>query len=763
MTNDIKDALNPTQWDAVAYCDGPSLVIAGAGSGKTRVLTYKIAHLLRLGLPPWNILALTFTNKAAREMNERIAGIVGTEATRQLWSGTFHSIFLKILKLEAAHVGYGSDFTIYDAADARSLIKSIVKDLQLDDKLYKPATVAACISEAKNALVLPQAYLDNRETHSRDTRNGIPRTGEIYSLYCQRCRKANAMDFDDLLLNTFLLFRDAPEIREKYASRFQYILVDEYQDTNAAQHRIISQLTTPQSRICVVGDDAQSIYAFRGAKIDNILQFTEQFPGARVIKLERNYRSTQTIVNAANSIIRHNSRQIAKNVYSDNAIGDPIPVISAYSDKDESLKVLAEIRRLHRNNVPYDDIALLYRTNAQSRSFEEVFRDAGIPYRIYGGLSFYQRKEIKDLIAYFRLVCNTADEEAFLRIVNYPKRGIGDTTVEKIMAAARQNAVTLWDVVEHPGKFGAALSPSVLSRIETFRQLILPFRSRLSQKSGYHLALDILRESGILAEMQADDLPESRSRRENIEELLGAIQAGELEMLEETGQEIVPLTDYLSQIALLTDADKHDDDTPKLTLMTIHAAKGLEFDAVFVTGMEDNLFPGANARFYPNELEEERRLFYVAVTRARKYCFLTFAKSRYRYGKMEFSEPSPFLNEIDSRYLQFETALTVPAGYGPTRPKEAHAAPAEGFRRTATSVSARFRPLQSPAESPASPSAGCPSAHSLVAGSVIEHERFGIGTVLSVEGTGDNAKATVDFREAGRKNLLLKYARYKQL
>lgn len=766
MENSIREALNPAQWEAVAYCEGPSLVIAGAGSGKTRVLTYKIAYLLQQGLPPWNILALTFTNKAAREMNERIAAIVGTEATRYLWSGTFHSIFSKILRVEASFLGYTSDFTIYDTADSRSLVKTIVKELQLDDKLYKPATVASRISEAKNALVLPDSYKSDSRIRERDARDGIARTGDIYSIYCQRCRRANAMDFDDLLTNTFLLLRDNPEIKEKYADRFQYILVDEYQDTNAAQHRIISLLTTPVSRICVVGDDAQSIYAFRGAKIDNILRFSEQYPGAHIIKLERNYRSTQTIVNAANDIIRHNPNQISKNVYSDNAAGKPISVISSYSDKEESLKVLAEVRRLHRNEgIDYGDIALLYRTNAQSRSFEESFRKAEIPYRIYGGLSFYQRKEIKDLIAYFRLVANPDDEEAFLRVLNYPARGIGDTTKSRLSAAAHEHEVSLWEVATHLERYDVGLNKGAQAKLAAFCNLIVSFNDRLPRKSGYELAIDILRETGIAAEIHADHSPESISRQENIEELLGAIKANEAEVLEETGRELVSLKEYLSQVSLLTDADKQEDGTPKVTLMTIHAAKGLEFEAVFVTGMEEELFPGSSARCYPKEMEEERRLFYVAVTRAKQFCYLTYAKSRYRYGKMEFCTPSCFLDEINECYLCRDTVRKPVAASTWKRTESFNPL----FRKESDSdifatPPPRFRQVSRPA---AAPSNGQSSsrlvASALMPGQKIEHERFGIGTVMSVEGAGDSAKACVEFEAAGRKNLLLKFARYKLL
>ena len=754
---DIRQQLNDAQWEAVSYCDGPSLVIAGAGSGKTRVLTYKIAHLIERGLSPWNILALTFTNKAAREMNSRIAEVVGSEATRWLWSGTFHSIFARILRAECEALGYPHDFTIYDTADSRSLIKAIVKEMQLDDKLYKAPAVAARISEAKNALVLPEAYCTDASIAKRDQMDGIPKVGKIYTAYCARCRVAAAMDFDDLLLNTFLLLRDFPAVRQKYMERFQYILVDEYQDTNVAQHRIVNLLTTPVSRISVVGDDAQSIYAFRGARIDNILGFSEQYPTARLIKLERNYRSTQTIVGAANSIIRHNREQIPKKVYSEAEVGEPIKVFAAYSDKDESARIVGEIRRLHRRcSVEYDEIALLYRTNAQSRVLEETLGEAKIPYRIYGGLSFYQRKEIKDAMAYFRLVCNTADEEAFRRIVNYPARGIGDATVGKIQAAAVEHNVPMFEVAAAPADFGLAFNRGTLGKLARFVELIEGFNAQLARTGGYELACRIVRESGMQAEIFADTSAENLSRQENLEELLNSIRAVEQETRETEGAVMVPLADYLSQVSLLTDADQSDDGTPKVTLMTVHAAKGLEFEAVFVTGLEQNLFPCSSAQVYPKEMEEERRLFYVAVTRAKRFCYLTYAKSRYRYGKMEFSSPSPFLHEVDERYLLlpddfFGTSARFAAP--PQRPQ--YAAP-------------RLRPLTSrpavspvPARGAVSP-AGVPSSTggALSVGDRIAHERFGVGEVTALEGSGDSAKATVRFDNAGTKKLLLKFAKY---
>lgn len=756
----IQNALNPEQWEAVSYCDGPALVIAGAGSGKTRVLTYKIAYLLENGVAPWQILSLTFTNKAAREMNERIAQLTAPEAIRQLWSGTFHSIFARILRVEAEHLGYTHDYTIYDANDSKSLTKTIIKELGLDDKTYKPGAVAAKISEAKNALVLPEQYNADTTILQRDKTEGLAKAGAIYRIYCERCQRANAMDFDDLLLNTFLLFDRYPGIREKYAQRFRYILVDEYQDTNAAQHRIISQLTTKESPICVVGDDAQSIYAFRGARIDNILQFQEQYPGTKLIKLERNYRSTQTIVNAANSIIQHNRRQIRKNVYSNNEVGSPIKIFEAYSDKDESLRVVSEIRQLQRKyGLELSDIALLYRTNAQSRSFEDTLRAAGVPYRIYGGLSFYQRKEIKDIISYFRLVSNLYDEEAFRRIVNYPARGIGDTTQTRLQLAAAEHEVALWEVALAPEQYGVAIGSGPKKKLSAFCQQILEWHAALPATQGYDLAIRIIRESGIANDIGADQSPENLSRQENVEELLGAIKANETERIEENGAEIVPLTDYLAQVSLLTDADQKDDGTPKVSLMTVHAAKGLEFEAVFVTGMELDLFPNSNARYYPNEMEEERRLFYVAVTRAKRFCYLTYAKSRYRYGNVEFCSPSPFLNEIDRQYLEFETPRS-PGAQTYTRPSRSLFSSAPAVK------SPNLKPVtQSP--EPLSPhaatSAKAAQGVALKAGQMIEHDRFGIGTIQEVEGTGQNQKIRVQFKNAGEKNLLVKFAKFKLL
>lgn len=800
----IKKELNTAQWEAVSYCDGPSLIIAGAGSGKTRVLTYKIAYLIEQGMEPWRILALTFTNKAAREMRDRIAKVVGFESAQHIWSGTFHSIFAKILRLESEIIGYPYDFTIYDQTDSRSLIKNIIREMGLDDKTYKPNIVSGRISEAKNALVLPGAYLNDRSVRERDQRDGIGKTGEIYRIYMQRCFAAGAMDFDDLLLNTFLLFQEHPELKSKYSERFSYILVDEYQDTNIAQHRIITQLTSPTSRICVVGDDAQSIYSFRGARIDNILGFQEQYPTARLYKLERNYRSTQNIVNAADSLIKHNSVQIPKKVYSEAEVGEPLKVIEAYSDKEESIKVAGVIRNLHNiHDVPYNEIAVLYRTNAQSRSFEETFRSAGMPYRIYGGLSFYQRKEVKDLLAYFRLICNPSDEEAFKRIVNYPARGIGATTLSKIQMAAVENGETLWNVAANLQKFQVSVSKSTQGKLLAFLSLIEKFRNDLHKKNGSSLATDILYSAGINADLLADSSAEGISKKENIEELLGAIKANE----EETGggkMAVVPLTDYISKVSLLTDADQKDDGAPRITLMTVHAAKGLEFDSVFVTGLENDLFPNSNARFYPKEMEEERRLFYVAITRAKRHCFLTYAKSRFRFGSMDFGEPSVFLREIDQRYIDkspfAQTAATTPSNLpgkslfekrkslwdnlpsGNPRGEKPHLLQPNASSYATNNDDKRFkkriytngRILQQissnvkSAEPPmpsSTPSAAVEYGSCILkAGDKVAHERFGTGTILSLEGNGNGAKAEIEFEKGvGIKKLLLKFAKLSKI
>lgn len=797
--------LNESQWGAVRECEHPLLVIAGAGSGKTRVLTYKIAYLLERGYAPWAVLALTFTNKAAKEMNERISSIVGVGKSRGLWSGTFHSIFARILRAESQFIGFESNFTIYDSSDARSLIKSIIKELKLDDKTYKPSKVQGRISDAKNRLMLPQVYAADTHMTSRDARDNMPDVHRIYTEYFKRCRTSRAMDFDDLLLYTFLLFDKAEEVRKKYAQRFRYILVDEYQDTNYAQHAIVNLLTKDNHHICVVGDDAQSIYSFRGANIDNILQFNRQYPEAITLKLERNYRSTQNIVDAANSIIRHNKEQIEKTVFSENEKGEKILLMPSSSDKEEASKVIGHISRLHRSeDVALSEIAILYRTNAQSRSFEDALREKNIPYRIYGGLSFYQRKEIKDIIAYFRLVTNLNDEEAFKRIVNYPARGIGNTTLQKIFTASREHNVSLWAVAEQPTQYGVALNKGTQSKLESFCNLITDFRSRVTNMGAFDFATELLQYSGIKEDLQKEDGPEGQSKRENVEELLGAIRSFERETTEETGRETIVLSEFLQQSALQTDADEQDDDTPKITLMTIHSAKGLEFEAVFVTGLEDGLFPGSQARFFPREMEEERRLFYVAVTRAKRFCFLSYAQSRFRYGQFEISDPSPFIAEINQKFIQeeqvgfahnnsipsalrealmdddWETASVLPstriAGSAiytkPTKRQTQDVASGKPLKASATHVSrssasssdyaSTLKPIRK-AQSKSSNAAQKAAINALSVGSNIEHERFGKGSIVSIEGSGENAKAEVDFQAVGRKKLLLKFALFKIL
>ena len=775
---DYLNELNESQREAVLYNEGPSLVIAGAGSGKTRVLTYKIAYLLDNGYEPWSILALTFTNKAAREMKERIARQVGQERARYLWMGTFHSIFSRILRAEAETLGFTPNFTIYDATDSKSLVKTIIKEMNLDDKVYKPGMVQGRISNAKNHLVLPEAYAANAELIEADRAAKVPLLHEIYLRYWNRCRQSDAMDFDDLLLYTYLLFRTRPDICDKYAARFRYILVDEYQDTNFAQHSIVLQLTQKHQFVCVVGDDAQSIYSFRGANIDNILNFTRTYKDARLFKLEQNYRSTQTIVNAANSLIAKNRDQIQKEVFSEKDKGEPIGVFAAYSDVEEGEIVTNKIAQLHaKSGYAYHDFAILYRTNAQSRIFEEALRKRSIPYCIYGGLSFYQRKEVKDVVAYFRLAVNPHDEEAFKRVINYPARGIGNTTLGKLTEAAGRCEVSLWKVLCEPLSYGVELNKGTYTKLQGFRDLISEFVTLAREQDAYTLGMELVKRSGIMAEIYQDRSPENMSRQENIEELVNGMRDF-CDGRQEEGSPHVLLSDYLSEIALLTDQDEEQGEAqPKVTLMTIHSAKGLEFPNVFVVGLEENLFPSSLSSASYRALEEERRLFYVAVTRAEDHCYLSYAKSRFKYGKMEFCNPSRFLKDIDVRYLQVpqeelmgtrieekascfrkeasrasyerEPRETGPSMFdGGPMPEEPHRfVPPRTLRRI---------PDASPSAAPAGPSAGGLSARMW-----IEHERFGKGEVTRVEGSGDNCKATVQFQHAGVKQLLLKFARFK--
>ena len=828
---DLLNDLNDAQRAAVEYIDGPSLVIAGAGSGKTRVLTYKIAYLLSQGMKPWSIMALTFTNKAAREMKERIGKLVGDDLAQHLYMGTFHSIFSRILRAEAEHIGFNNNFTIYDESDSRSLLKAIIKEMGLDDKTYKPAAVHARISMAKNNLVTAEAYDSDPAILEQNKRAKMPAIGKIYVAYVQRCRQANAMDFDDLLMLTFQLFRDHEEIRQKYAGRFDYILVDEYQDTNHVQMSIVMQLCKEKLRVCAVGDDSQSIYSFRGANIDNILNYQKQLPGTQLFKLEQNYRSTQTIVEAANSLIHHNRNQIQKEVFSKNDKGEKILYKPAYSDKEEALIVAKNIQRIKRqDDCGYDQFAILYRTNAQSRSFEEEFRKQGIPYRIYGGLSFYQRKEIKDIIAYFRLVANPDDEEAFKRIINYPARGIGATTVMKIADCAHQNQVSFWEVIGNIEHYGLNVNKGTQTKLENFRLLISSFIDRSHTLDVYELGDAIIRESRISEDIMSGKNADDLARQENLEEFLSGMQTFVAGRQEEGRMDEAYLTDYLQDVALLTDADSEGEkDEPRVSLMTVHAAKGLEFATVFVVGLEENIFPSPLAAVSVRELEEERRLLYVAITRAEKHCILTNAKNRFRYGKMEFDNPSRFIDEIDASLIEggeetpessFGGGRSSFGGYGSSRygsdnrygsdggyggrmpwdrdrsgyrcdyqnskpvasqfmadPKPSYTSSSRiGVSRGVTSRSEESRPtltrrpegfksvravnaVQRIMGDTAS-SSSVASSGSLSEGCRIEHQRFGIGTVLKIEGTGENTKATVEFQNAGTKQLLLKFAKF---
>ena len=767
MADLLLDELNESQRAAVVYTEGPSLVVAGAGSGKTRVLTYKIAYLLNQGYEPWSVLALTFTNKAAREMKERIARQVGPDRARYLWMGTFHSVFLRILRAEAALTGFKPDFTIYDSADSKNLLKSIIKEMKLDDKVYKPAVVQGRISNAKNRLILPETYRRNDGQLEADRESKVPLTGEIYERYWERCRQAGAMDFDDLLLQTYLLFVRHPEVCDKYASRFRYVLVDEYQDTNFAQHSIVMQLTRKYRRVCVVGDDAQSIYSFRGADVDNILHFTKLYKDAKLFKLERNYRSTQNIVDAANSLIAKNRHQIRKEVFSEREKGDRIGIYSAYSDMEEGEIVAGKMIRMHAAGYGYNDFAILYRTNAQSRVLEETLRKRGVPYRVYGGLSFYQRKEVKDVIAYFRLLANPDDEEAFKRVVNYPARGIGDATVGKLVTAASEAGVSLWKVLEKPLAFGLNVNKNIGTKLQNFRLLIEQLRTFAAGKEAYEVGQEVVKKTGIMADLMQDRSPEGLGRQENVEEMMNAMYDFCTSRREEADAG-VSLSDFLSEVSLLTDQDETETEgTEKVTLMTIHASKGLEFKNVFVVGMEENLFPGQLSAGNPRALEEERRLFYVAVTRAGEHCFLSFAKSRLRYGKVEFASPSRFLSDIDPRYVDMPQEELLGSRIGERAERFRQMNPTTGnaeadISREKQNVRRTIAPPRLKRVELSLPdNAESAVTDDVNVGCVIEHERFGRGEVVHVEGNGANRKATVHFANAGTKQLLLKYARFK--
>lgn len=756
--------LNEPQRQAVEFCHGPSLVIAGAGSGKTRVLTYKIAFLLEQGLPPYYILALTFTNKAAREMKSRIADLVGFKKARQLWMGTFHAIFSRILRNEAEAIGFQPNFTIFDTSDSTNLIKLIIKDMNLDDKIYKPSGVHHTISRAKNSLITPQMYAQNNEIQQYDLMAKRPMLGEIYLRYQNRMRAANSMDFDDLLMQTNILFRDHLEILEKYQNQFQYILVDEYQDTNFAQHLIVKKLAEKHHRVCVVGDDAQSIYSFRGANIDNILKFKSTFPETETFKLEQNYRSTQIIVNAANSLIKNNKEQIFKNVFSENDEGEKIELLSAFSDFEEGLLVSNKIARMRlEQHTSYGDFAILYRTNAQSRIFEEALRKKNIPYRIYGGLSFYQRKEIKDIISYFRMIVNPSDEEAFRRIINYPARGIGDVTVQKITSAAQRHQLSLWEIVSNPLKYNLDVNSGTGKKISGFTEMISGFLEKNKTENAFDVAQAVIKESGIAKESYEDMTPEGMSRAQNVQELLNGINEFVNSRIEQ-GIEEVSLVDFLSEVSLLTDQDTDKESSEeKVTMMTIHASKGLEFKHVFVVGMEEDLFPSGMAKNEPRGLEEERRLFYVAITRAEETCTLTFAKSRFKNGSINVSRESRFLSEIDPGLLSMErntlsaTKPDAANGFWETM-RSAYNESVQKRPATRFSAPKRMTSVENTSSSPAKLSA---EATELQVGNIIEHERFGRGEVVEIEQSGNDKRAFVEFELAGRKQLLLKFAKFK--
>ena len=790
MTNYL-DELNESQRAAVLYNDGPSLVIAGAGSGKTRVLTYKIKYLIQeLGYDARSILALTFTNKAAKEIIERVNSEIGLPWSAYIGMGTFHSVFLRILRQHADLIGFTPNLTIYDSGDSKNFIKSLVKELNLDERVYKPGLILSRISNAKNRLVSPQAYAASGEFYRLDAEAKIPAMRDIYIRYCERCKQGNVMDFDDILVYIYKLLNNHPEIREKYANKFKYVFVDEYQDTNEAQSRILSLLVKEPWRICVVGDDAQSIYSFRGATIDNILNFTKSYPGARLFKLEQNYRSTQLIVKAANSLIEKNREQIKKEVFSENQVGEPISVTSAYSDVEEGEIVANKITSMHvKDGCPYSDFAILYRTNAQSRIFEEALRKRAVPYKIYGGLSFYQRKEIKDVIAYFRLAVNPHDGEALKRVINYPARGIGDTTLNKINMAASDAGVSLWTVISSPLDYGLNINKGTHTKLQAFRDMVSGFISKADSVSAYEIGKEIVSASGIMADIIQDTTPEGMSRRENIDELVNGMYDF-CEIRREEGNDRMFLTDYLSEVALLTDQDgEKDDSVPKVTLMTVHSAKGLEFRNVFIVGMEENLFPGPLSSDSPRALEEERRLFYVAITRAEENCFISYAKNRYKYGKPEFCNPSRFLKDINPSFLKLPKDAMVG---GMSRRTDEHVprnyergyGRGETYRSSGPSMfdggempqePVRFvKPVPPrnlkrivPVARPSSVSSGSnilqggAATHGVSVGRMIEHERFGIGEVVRLEGTGDNCKATVRFENAGEKQLLLKFARFK--
>ncbi len=753
MESNILKGLNEPQKQAVISTDGPVMVIAGAGSGKTRVLTHRVAYLLEKGIDSFNVLALTFTNKAAREMKERIIHLISSTEGKNVWMGTFHSIFARILRAESEKLGYPSNFTIYDSEDSKRLINAIVKELNLDKKVYKPNVILQRISSAKSNLLTPVAYAKSPELVEYDRFANRPETGNIYAIYNARLKRAQAMDFDDLLFNMNVLLRDFPDALHKYQQRFQYILVDEYQDTNYAQYLIIKKLAANNENICVVGDDAQSIYAFRGANIQNILNFKKDYPDLKTIKLEQNYRSTKQIVQAANSVIKYNKEQIFKEVWTDNDEGDKIKILKAATDNEEGVLVARSIFEIKMHyQAANDAFAILYRTNAQSRPIEEALRKRNIPYRIFGGLSFYKRKEIKDLLAYFRLVINPKDEDALRRIINYPARGIGNTSFDKLTVVAAHQEISLWDVLQNINGFQIGIGAAAANKMRAFYTMIQSFSVQLKTRPAYDLAKAIAYSSGIWKNLDDDKSPEGVSRLENVEELLNAIkdftetdelQAGD----EENDNSIRTLDQFMQDIALLTDADESSDDNNKVSLMTIHAAKGLEFPYVYVVGVEENLFPSAQSLTLRADLEEERRLFYVAVTRAEQRLFLSYADNRYRWGNLSFCEPSRFLEEIDPSCIQSDQKAPVPETSNSTGIARIKLKPKPDFNKLKKhdnkSVEAQEHVISSDVQ----------------VGMHVEHLRFGKGKVVNIEGSGANKKATVFFNAVGQKQLLLRFAK----
>lgn len=772
--SEFLSTLNDSQRQAVEHINGPLMVIAGAGSGKTRVLTFRIAHLINNGVDPFNILALTFTNKAAKEMKERIESILGGSQARNVWMGTFHSIFAKILRFEAEKINFPRDFTIYDSQDSKNLLRSIIKEKNIDDKIYKVNIVQSRISSAKNNLISPARYMENTTIQSDDREAGRPRLGEIYLEYWNRCYKAGAMDFDDLLFRTNILLRDFPDILHKYQHKFKYILVDEYQDTNHAQYLIVKKLAALNQNVCVVGDDAQSIYAFRGANIENILNFKKDYPDYKLYKLEQNYRSTKAIVQAANSIIKNNQNQIEKNVWTSNPEGNKIKVHKSDTDNLEANYVANEIfDKVNTDQLPYNDFAILYRTNAQSRAMEEALRRLNIPYKIFGGLSFYQRKEVKDLLAYFRLTANHRDEESLKRVINYPKRGIGKTTLDKATIQSAEHDVSLWQVIETPEQYGLQLASGARGKLNDFVLMIKSFAARLANSEAFDIAESIAKESGIMRELYSDKTPEGVSRYDNMQELLNGIKDFTERYKKENQDEAPVLNDFLVDVALLTDADQEDEDPNRVSMMTIHSAKGLEFPYVFIVGMEENLFPSQMSISSRADLEEERRLFYVALTRAEKEAQLTYADTRYRWGQLTYCEVSRFVDEIDEQFIEkpLEYGLSNFASAKPEKSKPSFSsrgsfsnnkAKSQSFTKKsnlAASGIGNKKPLSSAKDKPVDQGADFLKPEEIEVGQNVLHQKFGKGKVVNLEGNMPDVMATIFFPSSGQKKLLLKFAK----